>query len=93
MWGLQDTVVPTPPLLLLPNNILVLSELQDGDSSISDFVEEGVCCRRGLLDCPLLEPGSAGGSPRWCPVLWREGGRWSHQLCQRGPFLRSSWPQ
>lgn len=28
MWGPQDTGIPVPPLLFLPNNILVLSELK-----------------------------------------------------------------
>lgn len=28
LWGTQDTIAPAPLLLLLPNNILVLSELQ-----------------------------------------------------------------
>lgn len=67
VWGPQDAGVPAPPLLLLPNNILVLSELQTETPASVILLRRGVRCHRGPPDLPhpsqALQVGPHQGAP------------------------------
>lgn len=88
LWGTQDTGIPAPPLLLLPNNILVLSELQMETPASVILLRRGCTDIRDHRTFPT-QPGSAGGSPRGCPVLWLRG-TGGPRLCVRGASLWAS---
>lgn len=91
MWGPQDAGVPAPPLLLLPNNILVLSELQTETPASVILLRRGVRCHRGPPDLPHLSQALQVGPHQGAQCCgW---GTWVSRLCRRRTFLWASRPR